>query len=1156
VRGETTGLRRFYPALFPLALTAAVFFAWFLPGYIIGGDFIPWSTRLLESRFPWPHIWDSDHGAGRSLVVVWFGAPLFALGGWLYKAGAGWPVIERVLFLLPAVALLPTASYALLLRLTRSPWAAAIGAAVFAINPWTVALAGIGQIPSLVAFAFVPLAVLAGIRFAEQPTPLRGLAAAAALTAVALYDLRYAYITAIAALIVLAVWWKEALGAARARGGIGSLAAMGAGLLAFNLYWIVPAAVGRVGPPSHYTQLADYNAVSGLGDLLHSLTGTSPWYHQVAGSYFFGSMPIDQAFLVLPALALLAFAVLWRRRWAQCSAALLVVGIVLASGSRPPFGDFNRLVFLHVPGMALFRDASKFLALVITGYSLLFGLAAAALLGRLSETRARRLVPIVALGAIAGYGFLMHDAFNPAILSNLSAFRIPAEDGELTRFLQGSPGTFRTVCVPTVPSSLINYEAHSLLPMGDYFNAGLLEELWGVPPDIEGAVHAFHSRYAAQVLRELDVRYVVVCDDTTNSFFRPHDMFMILRGEASAILADAPYLRRVAVFGRHVVYRVTGPAAPPIFVAAAPLRYVGTPDGLDALLGTPFAAQRPAFVFGTDASQLASPDIVRNVAYASAALGPPAPDFNARAFGATDSPNPLSPLPASADFRFSVSDSGAAQLHLVAAALSHEVSLRATPGSLLESPRAERVFDPWLRYVEFDPADFTNGQAGGADAGAVLKAVSGTITLVASPLPQRLRIVVKGVRSLDGRSHRVRFSVMEDPRGRYEGVITGLPGDIAIPDATVGPGPVRLVVRCLDCDERNALRVDGIEPFIIFLDPHWSAPAAARSAVLSLWRGPPIPLYQRPRLSLRVDAPRPPAFARLRIALHDTLTGRDIDFMLVLGDRALDRLDIRRSVEEAFGGMTMLGIPPRWPKPAQSPNSTVPEELDLTGCAVEAIQIELVGPPGVPSPNPGRFTVAAASLFADEPLPKVIHIRLNGKAVGVPASHAGPDWVAGDASSGSLRRGTNLIELPQRPAATFALVSTGTPKRTREAAATGVQEVSPAEVTARLRSEGGVLVWNVAYDPQWSLALLPREATPSGNALVDSWRLRNSFLPRSAHVRVNGMVNGWVIPPGDYRLVFVYGLEALNRLGMLAWLICSVALVGGVFIARRRSAGR
>jgi len=133
-------LSRHWPVLLPIAFECVLLHAWLSTGLVIGSDWVRRSHDELLSYFPWPHAWSGAQQIGESQEVYLTSFPIFALCGLIAKLGGGWELAERLCYLWPYLILAPWGSYALGMRLTRSPIASAAGSFIFIASTWTIAL--------------------------------------------------------------------------------------------------------------------------------------------------------------------------------------------------------------------------------------------------------------------------------------------------------------------------------------------------------------------------------------------------------------------------------------------------------------------------------------------------------------------------------------------------------------------------------------------------------------------------------------------------------------------------------------------------------------------------------------------------------------------------------------------------------------------------------------------------------------------------------------------------------------------------------------------------------------------------------------------------------------------------------------------------------
>jgi hypothetical protein len=95
-----------------------------------------------------------------------------------------------------------------------------------------------------------------------------------------------------------------------------------------------------------------------------------------------------------------------------------------------------------------------------------------------------------------------------------------------------------------------------------------------------------------------------------------------------------------------------------------------------------------------------------------------------------------------------------------------------------------------------------------------------------------------------------------------------------------------------------------------------------------------------------------------------------------------------------------------------------------------------------------------------------------------------------------------------------------------------------------LDTDGGVLVMPTTYWRPWRVALAPRSFVPSGIPALDYVRLWPWLQSSQTQVRVNGGLNGWIVPPFHGRVIFIYETAfylavgvALELLIIAAWML-------------------
>ncbi len=107
-----------------------------------------------------------------------------------------------------------------------------------------------------------------------------------------------------------------------------------------------------------------------------------------------------------------------------------------------------------------------------------------------------------------------------------------------------------------------------------------------------------------------------------------------------------------------------------------------------------------------------------------------------------------------------------------------------------------------------------------------------------------------------------------------------------------------------------------------------------------------------------------------------------------------------------------------------------------------------------------------------------------------------------------------------------------------------------SEQSGLLHTKGGVLVMPMEYEPEWRLSLVPKNVRLTGNPIFDYFRLARWRLPANAQLRVNGGLNGWLIPAFDGRAVFIYTTYVYSLIGVV---VETIAILVWLFVWRYRA---
>jgi arabinofuranan 3-O-arabinosyltransferase len=406
-------------------------------------------------------------------------------------------------------------------------------------------------------------------------------------------------------LLLVAAWVGACAVAAGAVGGRRAFRAAGSFLLrasplvlAFNVWWIVPAAMALLGP--HFGErfaastVEQWQWTHRRASIPNVLALNAQWswpfpeYHPFSARL--ARWPFD-LFKFFPPLLALVGAVLARGRDRRLALALVATGLVLvlvAKGLHPPFRWVNAFLYDHLPGFWLLREPQKVLLLLVLVYAILGALAVERLTRRaLSRTPAAWGLAALLVGGALAYA---HPMLTGEVMADERPIlppphvRVPDGWREAGAYLNAQPLEGKVLILPRndfyqlpttwgyygVPFSrtLIHRPVIEFLPGGYFSSATSVRSAVAL---IEDDLLAANGRPVARQLEALGVRYVLLRRDIdrrfpARSFTHPVALSHGLDG--------VPGLRFLRSFGVVDLYRFGGERAREVF-AAEPVAYRG-----------------------------------------------------------------------------------------------------------------------------------------------------------------------------------------------------------------------------------------------------------------------------------------------------------------------------------------------------------------------------------------------------------------------------------------------------------------------------------------------------------------------------------------------------------------------------------------------------
>jgi hypothetical protein len=221
-------------------------------------------------------------------------------------------------------------------------------------------------------------------------------------------------------------------------------------------------------------------------------------------------------------------------------ATLTLLGVFLAKGVNPPFGEAYIFFFEKVPGFQLFRDPTKFYVFIALGFSMLIPYALGELFSKLSKrkkygiTSGKTFIVVIVIYFVA----LLWPGISGKLNGTLQTAIIPADYQRLERFLAIQPEFFRTLWVP------------SMQRFGYYSNSH---------PAMHGLIS---NKTTMESLQERSIKYVIVPIDTDSTIFVTDRKYSNDKYEKTvSSLRKVSYLEEVPGFEKLKVFQIPSPKA-------------------------------------------------------------------------------------------------------------------------------------------------------------------------------------------------------------------------------------------------------------------------------------------------------------------------------------------------------------------------------------------------------------------------------------------------------------------------------------------------------------------------------------------------------------------------------------------------------------------
>lgn len=313
-----------------------------------------------------------------------------------------------------------------------------------------------------------------------------------------------------------------------------------------NSYWIIPLLLGNL--PQKYEGLGNIAGFDFLSfaDFSHAFSLLHPnWPENIFGKVYF----LQPEFLILPLIAFLSLlfvsdAHIEKKNNVLYFSFLAILGTFLAKGANPPFGEINLWLFEHIPGMGMFRDASKFYLLIVLGYSFLipFGLKNIS-----KKVPYGKLLPLI---FILVWCIPIRQAIVGELGGTFKSRNIPNEYIGLKQYIVSQPQHSGSLWIPSRPRFGFSSNLHPGISASDFLeNSDSLSMAKVISNDKDKTVY--------NKLRKMRVEQIIVPFDSNKELFILDRKYSdSIRDKIVMELDKIAWLIRIPKFSEIVVYKV------------------------------------------------------------------------------------------------------------------------------------------------------------------------------------------------------------------------------------------------------------------------------------------------------------------------------------------------------------------------------------------------------------------------------------------------------------------------------------------------------------------------------------------------------------------------------------------------------------------------
>ena len=526
-----------YFGIFTVSIIFLVFRGWILnAGTFASGD--------------WPYLFKEtiqSFSFSPNPSFLWLG-PYYQITSKLFVEyfHIPWEITERVMWFWMFLVISFSSSWYLSKVVLNEQKLNFLSVLIFLTNTYILMVVGGGQMGVALSYSLAPFVIGVFISYLRNFSIKQLLIASSVLSLQVMFDPRIACVTGFGILIYGAIS-LVAIKKIKLLLYHMLIYFLTSGVVVFisNSYWILTQVFSKttsdlsfsLNSSSEVLRFFSFGSFSQALSLLHP-----NWPENIFGKTYF----LRPEFLILPLIAFTGLLFMERKSLESKKdlvffALLGLLGVFLAKGAQPPFGEINTWFFQVIPGMSMFRDPTKFYVLIILSYSILIPYS----LKHISQKLLRKDIAYVFF--IIVWIYLIRQALFGQLSGTFAPKNVPQDYVLLKDFINNDKTNSGTLWIPTRSPFSFYSTSHPVFDSSTLFGSLTSSAI----------LNLYNNEKVKEQLEKEKIKYVIVPSDIEGKIFlndRKYDEEEYL---ATVInLMNLPFLHHIYSFGKIVVFKV------------------------------------------------------------------------------------------------------------------------------------------------------------------------------------------------------------------------------------------------------------------------------------------------------------------------------------------------------------------------------------------------------------------------------------------------------------------------------------------------------------------------------------------------------------------------------------------------------------------------